>query len=274
MAQIILSSSEKIEVGYDEANNIAGLWRDPAYKGTIRLGDREIKKHLIKRIDFGKQAKSFEYEISNSNHKEIIREFEMELRQISDEDPEKKDFSFDWWCVKNGIFIKGKENRTYYNGSYGFEPHWYKKYENYSINSSKIDEYNDALNKRKALDALIAARAQAKKHEHIQMLGSEECQDKPGTPNRCEMCYPTPWREKIKGFSLRNKSDPNEDFYGHSVVDDDFKKLERKNEEKNKGLDKKMTEQVDSGIDKNGMCKKCGELEDECKCIDPNDLPF
>lgn len=202
--------------------------------------------------------------------REKLRKFQGELQKIA-LDPEKRMYAFDWWCVAKGYY-KRAEIKEYISPVDGKT---YKRPENYAV----IPDISLVWEMKKALDSLLEREAYAKKQQHLSDLGGHECMGKPGSKNRCLICYPKTVKE-ILGKSYTNLFRPKapvehavrlqpDPEHGLVAVDDfsgeGFTFAEKPTEEK-------KTSKKDNWVD--GICTKCSNPVEECECIDLSDIPF
>lgn len=271
MAKIILSNSEKLDISFEEANRIAALWRDPGYKSTIRIGDREIKKHLIRKIEYEQRGIIGEYDLSNQNHKDVVREFERDLGRF--EGP----WAFELWCVEQGLYTRVKVIEVEMPDGRKF-----KRLAEFSIVKDRADDYEDAKNKLKALQALQRSRFEAKRHEHMDFLAGGECPDKPGSGKRCEFCYPIVLHEKypmlaIKPFVGVPSAEVKGGKDGIVEVEDNPRVMFEKAKEALEKADNRPHDIVAPIINKefeDDICPRCFEPMNKCECVKLEDVPF
>jgi hypothetical protein len=130
-----------------------------------------------------KQTNEIKYDLSSSENREIIKQFETELAGRD----------FEKYCYDMGYYIKSNE------------------FPNGAIARSKLFELNDAKDKYKALEILRAKRQYAKKAEHLAQLGGSVC---PNTA--CKYCHPTNPSSKLKlpavSMTIEKKEEKSDQF--------------------------------------------------------------
>lgn len=216
------------------------------------------------------------WDLSDQLVRQKLRQLQKELQDIGDHDPETRGHEIEFWMLKKGYYPKNRYQIT--RRFYEFNQQWSKRVECSSTN----ENMQAAEGMYKALKDLLERERYAKKMEHGEQLGGQECMGKPGSENRCEICFPLSWKETCekKGWSMgfgrgglaQNMVMPKTDKPMSSGFIIDQNNVEEVISETLEKLNK--PDEVESGVDEDGMCKKCGEFGEDCKCINPDDLPF
>lgn len=139
MAKIILSGvQEAIEVADEKARVIERDIASGRLPEFITIGENTIRSSAIKAVMFAQDTRGFEYDLSNPEHKAIIKEFEKDILAVG---------GFDSYCELQG-FIRNNGTDVVVNGNF-------------------IKTYEDAKSKMKALEWLNDRRVFAKQQEHL-----------------------------------------------------------------------------------------------------------
>lgn len=201
MAKIKLKTGDPIHCEEEWAKKVLNQKQSIYVKAgdpiEVAPGRFELKSAITGVELGGGEMNSGGLDLNNPEIRNKVKEFERELLDISDADPEKKGYEFDFWCQDRGYAIGGQVKRYHYTGSFGGEPRWYKQLENYSVRSD-IDKGYEL---KRALDNLRDRRAYAKKQEHLAELSSLQIDKCPlDEVEPCKICHPSAQFKIPKGI--------------------------------------------------------------------------
>lgn len=209
------------------------------------------------------------WDINDQMVRQRLRQFQSDLALIVRDDPETAGDEVSFFCLKKGYWPKWLVDSTYFQierRQYGTI--WKKRIECNTTNPN----VESAREMYRALQKLMDKERYAKKMEHQDQLAGQECMGKPGTENRCLICYPETNEEVFAKMGYEPGARPGT----RTKIIDAMKVPEGKPTQPIK-IEKLEVLPVDPRVDvieNKNNCEKCGEPRAHCECLREEDLPF
>jgi len=195
-----------------------------------------------------------------------LRVFQQELIAIVKKDPETAGDEVSFWCLERGYYPKYIREGAYFTiERRPFGTKFFKKIQ-CTLTNANIESARDMY---RALSKLLDRERYAKKKEHEEQLGGQECMGKPGTENRCLICYPKTIQEMMHeaGYVPPRKSE----VAAAMKMPRAAAPVPPPNFEKPEALPVDPRVEIEEN---ENICPKCGEPKTHCECVREEDLPF